>query len=90
MTVYLSSADTLAIGSGTWTIDPAQSLGMPLGGTLPIEELVFFMLTTILVTLGLILGIAEESWVRVRAMGLLRHRDPVEKSKPPRANAARL
>ena len=67
MTLYLSAADTLAIAEGTWTIDPAQSLGFMLGGQLPIEELVFFMLTTTLVTLGLTLGIAEESWARMRS-----------------------
>jgi lycopene cyclase domain-containing protein len=90
MTVYLSSADTLAIGSGTWTIDPAQSLGILLGGTLPIEELIFFMLTTILVSLGLVLGIAEESWARIGGRGLLRRTESGEESKPPGANALRL
>lgn len=72
MTLYLSAADTLAIAEGTWTIDPAQSLGLMLGGQLPIEELIFFMLTTVLVTLGLTLGIASESWERLRALASIR------------------
>lgn len=65
MTLYLSTIDSLAIDGGTWTIDPAQSLGILIGGVLPLEELTFFLLTTLLVTLGLILGMAKESWGRL-------------------------
>jgi lycopene cyclase domain-containing protein len=68
MTLYLSLADTVAISAGTWTIDPAQSLGILLGGVLPIEEFVFFLLTTVLVSFGLILGMATESRSRLRAL----------------------
>jgi hypothetical protein len=68
MTLYLSAVDTLAIGAGTWTIDPAQSLGILLGGRLPLEEFIFFLLTTILVTFGLLLGIAEQSWQQLRTL----------------------
>jgi len=59
--VYLSSVDTLAIHEGIWTIDPHQSLGILLGGQLPLEELVFFSVTTALVVFGLVLGVATES-----------------------------
>lgn len=65
---YLSGTDTLAIGYGTWTIDPAQSLGILLWGRLPIEEFIFFTLTTVLVTFGLTLGIAEQSWKQLRSL----------------------
>jgi lycopene cyclase domain-containing protein len=68
MTLYLSAADSLAISAGTWEIDAAQSLGILLGGRLPIEEFVFFMLTTVLVTFGLVLGIAEQSWKQLRVL----------------------
>lgn len=68
MTLYLSAADTIAIAAGTWTIDPAQSTGFLLGGILPIEELLFFLLTNILVSFGLLLGIAQESWGRMAAL----------------------
>ncbi len=68
MTLYLSAVDSLAIGAGTWTIDPAQSLGILLGGRLPLEEFIFFLLTTILVTFGLLLGIAEQSWQQLRTL----------------------
>lgn len=47
-TLYLAAADGLAISSGVWTIDPGQSLGIELLGILPLEELVFFLLTNTL------------------------------------------
>lgn len=66
ITLYLSAADALAIGSGTWTIDPEQSLNVLIGGILPLEEFVFFLLTNMLVSFGIILIWAEESRVRLR------------------------
>ena len=68
MAFYLSAADSVAIMAGTWTIDPAQSLGILLWGILPVEEFVFFLLTTVLVTFGLTLGIAAQSWKQLRSM----------------------
>ena len=55
MTLYLALADKLAISSGTWTINPAQSLNIFVFGTLPIEEFIFFLMTNVLVALGVIL-----------------------------------
>lgn len=71
-TLYLSCADAVAIGSGTWTIDPQQSLNIFLGGVLPIEEFVFFLLTNVLVVMGLTLVLAKESLQRAMKIGLLR------------------
>lgn len=65
MTFYLAGADAIAIGAGTWTIDPAQSTGWLLGGILPIEEFLFFGLTNTLVVFGLVLVWAEESHIRI-------------------------
>ena len=65
-TLYLAGADALAIRSGTWTIDPEQSLGVILGGILPLEEFVFFLLTSSMVVFGVTLVIAKESHVRAR------------------------
>lgn len=59
-TIYLCIGDAIAIGSGTWTIDPQQSTGLMVGN-LPIEEIIFFLLTNLLVVFGLILVIAQES-----------------------------
>lgn len=68
MTLYLSAADALAINWGTWTIDPAQSLNIFLGGILPVEEFVFFLLTNTLVTFGVVLILAEASHRRLAAI----------------------
>lgn len=64
-TLYLSFADALAIGSGTWTINPQQSLNVLLFGVLPVEEFVFFLLTNTLVVFGMALVLAEESQARL-------------------------
>ena len=61
MTLYLSAMDLLAIHSGTWTINPAKTLGIFLGGVLPIEEVIFFLLTNTLLVFGLLLALANES-----------------------------
>jgi len=70
MTAYLCAADFLAIGSGTWTISPGQSLNILLGGVLPLEEVVFFLLTNTLVTFGVVLVISQEGQARVREIGM--------------------
>jgi hypothetical protein len=38
-----------------WTLDPAQTTGILLGGVLPIEEVVFFLLTNMLIVFGMVL-----------------------------------
>ncbi|MCU0512105.1 MAG: lycopene cyclase domain-containing protein [Anaerolineae bacterium] len=67
-TFYLCVADFIAIDSGTWTIDPAQSLQWYIGGVLPIEEVVFFLIVNVLVVMGLVLVQAEESQARAIAL----------------------
>jgi lycopene cyclase domain-containing protein len=64
LTFYLSLADSLAITSGTWTIAPGQSFNLFLG-TLPVEELIFFLLTNTLITFGVTLLLAPESRTRI-------------------------
>lgn len=64
--LYLSAADAYAIHGGVWTIDPAQSLGAKLGGTLPIEEAVFFLVTNALIVAGMTLALSPETWTRWR------------------------
>jgi lycopene beta-cyclase len=51
-TLYLSAADSLAINAGTWTIAPEQSTNLLLGGVLPFEEFLFFLITNTLVIFG--------------------------------------
>jgi lycopene cyclase domain-containing protein len=62
-TLYLGFADSLAIGAGTWTIDPAQSTGI-LIGNLPLEEGLFFLMTNLLVVFGMVLVLAAETQER--------------------------
>jgi lycopene beta-cyclase len=59
--LYLSVVDSVAIGAGTWTIDPNQSLGIMLGGVLPIEEFIFFGLTNLLIVFGMVLFMATDN-----------------------------
>lgn len=67
-TLYLAAADTLAISAGTWTIEPSRSLEVFLPGGLPLEELVFFLVTNVLVTFGITLILACESRGRARSL----------------------
>lgn len=71
ITLYLGAVDSLAIRAGTWTIDPGQSLKVFLPGGLPLEELVFFLLTNTLLVFGLTLALDCAS--RARAAGLPPH-----------------
>ncbi len=65
--VYLSAIDSLAIASGTWTIQPAQSTGIFIG-SLPVEEALFFGVTAALITFGLTLALSEASRARWDAL----------------------
>ena len=68
LTVYLSAADALAIQSGVWTINPMKSLGVLLGGILPMEEFVFFLLTNTMVAFGFVLIWAPQSYGRLKSV----------------------
>ncbi len=72
--LYLAVADALAIDAGTWTIDPTQSLGFYLGGVLPLEEFVFFLMTNVLIVLGSILVMARCSYARVAKLRIRLHK----------------
>jgi lycopene cyclase domain-containing protein len=85
LTLYLSLADSLAISIGVWTIDPRQSIQVYLGGILPFEEFLFFVVTNTLVIFGMTLALAIESRVRVqtlsKSIGALFHRRSVSREK---------
>jgi lycopene cyclase domain-containing protein len=66
LTLYLAAADFLAIGDGIWTIDPAQSLQIYLGGVLPLEEFLFFLVTNTLLTFGVTLVLSAYTQARAR------------------------
>jgi len=59
-TIYLWFVDAIAIRSGTWTIDPGQTTGIAIGH-LPIEEMLFFFMTNVLIAFGITLLLARES-----------------------------
>lgn len=73
-TLFLCGADALAIDSGTWTINPERSLGVLVGGVLPLEEVLFFLLTNTLLVFGLVLALARDT---VPALERLKARLPV-------------
>jgi lycopene beta-cyclase len=64
-TVYLSVADYFAIRAGTWVISPEKTLGIKFGGIVPVEEVIFFMMTNILISFGMVLVLEKESQKRV-------------------------
>lgn len=68
LTLYLSTADAIAINGGIWTINPQKSVGLLLGGILPVEEFLFFLLTNTLVTFGIVLVLAQSSHERIRGL----------------------
>jgi lycopene beta-cyclase len=85
VSVYLGLMDSLAIRAGTWTIDPAQSLNVFLGGALPVEEFIFFLMTNVLITFGITLLLSREGrqrwnelkagWAQIRkTSGVFEHR----------------
>jgi len=61
--IYISAADSFAISSGTWTIDPTQSMEI-FFWALPIEEAVFFLSTVVLIGFGLTLSVSRASQAR--------------------------
>jgi lycopene cyclase domain-containing protein len=66
-TLYLWLVDFLAIGWGTWTIDPAQTTGIKLG-VLPVEEMIFFLMTNLLIGFGMTLLLSPASQARLREL----------------------
>lgn len=65
VTLFLAAADALAIYDGIWTIDPAQTVNWYLGGILPFEEFLFFLITNVLIVFGMTLFLAAESQERL-------------------------
>lgn len=53
-TAYLWAVDWVAIDRGLWTISPTHSTGVAIAG-LPVEEMVFFLVTNTLIVFGLLL-----------------------------------
>jgi len=56
---YLTGADIAAVDAGVWFFDPKQNLGCLLFGILPIEEALFFFLTSLLVAQSLVMFLPD-------------------------------
>jgi lycopene beta-cyclase len=64
-TLWLWAADAVAISRGVWSVDAGQSLGLA-WGPLPLEEMVFFLVTNTMIATGTVLLLCPESWIRAR------------------------
>jgi putative membrane protein len=69
-TLYLWWVDALAIASGTWTIDPRQITGFK-WGVLPLEEMLFFLMTNLIIAFGMTLMLSPDSPGRLRRWWLV-------------------
>jgi lycopene cyclase domain-containing protein len=76
-TIYLAAADRYALGAGIWQLSPDHTTGIAIFG-LPLEELLFFLVTNLIVVQSVVLFLAPELtpafaqavWRRhMRAMG---------------------
>lgn len=71
-TVYLWLTDAFAIGNGIWSINDRFTVGLKLG-VLPLEEMLFFLVTNLLVVTGLMLFLHPVARERLaRAVPFLR------------------
>jgi len=62
---YLSLMDIVALKDTTWSISPSQTTGILLFGILPLEEVVFFFITNVLIVFGMTLLLANVSEERL-------------------------
>jgi lycopene beta-cyclase len=61
---YLSLMDLVALQDTTWSISPDQTTGILFFGILPLEEVIFFFVTNILLSFGMTLLLANVSQER--------------------------
>lgn len=61
---YLSLVDMVALKNTTWSISASQTTGILFFGILPLEEVVFFFVTNMLITFGMTLLLANVSHER--------------------------
>jgi len=66
---YLSLMDILALSDTTWSISKSQTTGVLFFGILPLEEVVFFFITNMLITFGMTLllaNVGQERFAEIR------------------------
>lgn len=64
-TLYLWFTDLIAVRAGIWSISPTYTTGLNVAG-LPVEEMLFFLITNLLVVSGLLLFWHPEALARIR------------------------
>ncbi|GAB4451459.1 MAG: lycopene beta-cyclase [Anaerolineales bacterium] len=62
---YLSLMDIVALTDTTWSISKEQTTGVLFFGILPLEEVVFFFITNVLITFGMTLLLSEQGRLRL-------------------------
>ena len=87
-TLYLTFADSFALRSHTWTINPDLSLNILLPLGVPLEELLFFLLTNALVVQGLILIVSPVPAGRIQRIIQMIRRGP-QTITPPKKTVKR-
>jgi lycopene cyclase domain len=65
---YLSLMDIVALNETTWSISTSQTRGILFFGILPLEEVIFFFITNMLITFGMTLLLANGSQERFAAI----------------------
>ncbi|MFZ5880938.1 MAG: lycopene cyclase domain-containing protein [Chloroflexota bacterium] len=65
--LYLSLMDIVALKATTWSISPAQTTGVLFFGILPLEEVLFFFITNVLVGFGMTLMLSDLGMNRLAA-----------------------
>lgn len=66
---YLSLMDIIALKETTWSISPGETTGILFFGILPLEEVVFFFITNMLITFGMTLllsNVSQERFAELR------------------------
>ncbi len=63
--LYLSLMDIVALTDTTWSISKSQTTGILFFGVLPLEEVVFFFITNVLIINGMTLLLANVNEVRL-------------------------
>ncbi|MDK3156721.1 lycopene cyclase domain-containing protein [Kamptonema cortianum] len=56
---YYTIVDFVAVHSGVWYFDPAQNLGIHFLGVLPLEEILFFYITALLVSQSFVMFLPD-------------------------------
>jgi len=64
---YLTLADAFAIHWGIWSFDGTQTIGVHVAGMVPLEEVLFFFVTALLISQSLVLFLPDRLRCPVRS-----------------------